>query len=170
MFFIYLCIIKFLIMYQTLTFLHSTVRWFVLLSLLYSIFKAYSGYVNKTSFTRTDHLIRHWTATIAHIQLMLGIILYTQSPMVKYFWNNVDQTVNNLEFLFFGLIHIVLMLAAIIILTIGSAAAKRRANDQQKFKTMLLYFSAALLIIIIAIPWPFSPLQIDLFLDNSIIL
>lgn len=145
-------------MYQTLTFLHSTVRWFVLLSLLYSIFIAYRGYVNKTSFTRADNLIRHWTATIAHVQLMLGIILYTQSPLVKYFWKNTGETINDLEFLFFGLIHIVLMLTAIIVLTIGSASAKRRAEDRQKFKTMLLYFSAALLIIIIAIPWPFSPL------------
>lgn len=145
-------------MYQALTFLHSTVRWFVLLSLLYSIFRAYSGYVNKASFTPTDNLIRHWTATIAHIQLMLGIVLYTQSPLVKYFWKNTGETFNDLEFLFFGLIHIVLMLTAIIVLTIGSAAAKRRAEDRHKFKTMLVYFSAALLIIIIAIPWPFSPL------------
>lgn len=145
-------------MYQALTFLHSTVRWFVILSLLYSIFRAYRSYVNKASFTPTDNLIRHWTATIAHIQLMLGIVLYTQSPLVKYFWKNTDETFNDLEFLFFGLIHIVLMLTAIIVLTIGSAAAKRRAEDRHKFKTMLVYFSAALLIIIIAIPWPFSPL------------
>lgn len=145
-------------MYQLLIFLHSTLRWFVLLSLLYSIFIAYWGYTVKATFSRKDDLIRHWTATVAHIQLMLGIILYTQSPLVKYFWKNGGQDTNEFEFIFFGLVHLVLMMAAIIILTIGSAAAKRRAEDRKKFKTMLLYYAAALLIIILAIPWPFSPL------------
>jgi len=60
--------------------------------------------------------------------------------------------------LFFGLIHILLMLIAIILITIGSAIAKRKTSDVEKFKTILIYYSISLLIIFIAIPWPFSPL------------
>lgn len=145
-------------MYQTLLFLHSTLRWLVLISLLYSIFIAYRGYFNKTAFSPTDNLVRHWTATIAHIQLMVGITIYTQSPIVKYFWNNFDQASESLDLLFFGLIHIVLMLVAITVLTFGSALSKRKPTDSQKFSTMLVYYSLALFLILIAIPWPFSPL------------
>lgn len=145
-------------MYQTLLVFHSFIRWFVLVSLLYSIYIAYKGYSQKLSFTKKDNLIRHWTATITHIQLIFGILVYVQSPIVKYFWKNFKEAVQNLDAAFFGIIHITLMLIAIVFITIGSALAKRKLSDEQKFKTMLVWFSIALIIIFIAIPWPFSPL------------
>lgn len=145
-------------MYQTLTFLHSTFRWLVLLSLLYAIFRAYKGYSSNKEFSETDDSLRHWTATIAHIQLVLGIILYSQSPIIKYFWKNFATAKESPDLLFFGLIHIFLMLFSIVIITIGSAIAKRKTTDKEKFKTMLIWFTVALIIIFIAIPWPFSPL------------
>ncbi|MER0441977.1 hypothetical protein [Emticicia sp. W12TSBA100-4] len=138
--------------------LHSILRWLVLVSLILAIFRAYRGFTQHTIFTKTDNLIRHWTATIAHIQLVVGMTLYIQNPVIKYFWANFKEMSQQLEVLFFGIIHIFLMLVAIVILTIGSAMAKRKSTDKEKFKTMLVWFSLALFIIFIAIPWPFSPL------------
>lgn len=146
-------------MYQTLLICHSLLRWLVLISLLYAIFRAYKGYSSQLSFTKTDNAVRHWTATIAHIQLIFGILIYVQSPIVKYFWKNFKDGIQNTEIAFFGLFHIFLMLTAIVLITIGSALAKRKKIDNDKFKTMLLWFSIALIIIFIAIPWPFSPLS-----------
>lgn len=145
-------------MYQTLTFLHSTFRWLVLLSLIYSLFIAYKGYFSNKKFSKTDDSVRHWTATIAHVQLILGITLYSQSPIVKYFWNNFSTAKESFDLLFFGLIHIFLMLFSIVLITIGSALTKRKTTDKEKFKTMLIWYTIALIIIFIAIPWPFSPL------------
>lgn len=158
MFLFYVCIANKNTMYQTLTFYHSTVRWLVLASLIYAIVRAFKGYNSKYVFTKTDNAVRHWTATISHIQLVIGITLYSQSPIIKYFWTNFKEAVHNDDIAFFGLIHIVLMLTAIICITIGSALAKRKQRDNDKFKTMLVWFSISLLIIFIAIPWPFSPL------------
>ena len=149
-------------MYQTLTFLHSIFRWLVLLSLVYSVFRAYKGYFLNKEFSKTDNLVRHWTATITHIQLVLGIILYSQSPIIRYFWKNFNDAKESFDLLFFGLIHIFLMLFSIILITIGSAVSKRKPTDKEKFKTMLIYFLIALLIIFTAIPWPFSPLALSL--------
>ncbi|EJL75911.1 hypothetical protein [Chryseobacterium populi] len=145
-------------MYQTLTFLHSIFRWLVLLSLLYAIFRSYKGYSSSRKFSKTDDSVRHWTATIAHIQLVLGIILYSQSPVIKYFWKNFTTAKESFDLLFFGLIHIFLMLFSIVTITVGSAMAKRKTMDKEKFKTILIWFTVALIIIFIAIPWPFSPL------------
>lgn len=145
-------------MYQTLTFLHSIFRWLVLLSLLYSIFRAYQGYFSDKIFSKTDDSVRHWTATIAHIQLVLGITLYSQSPIIKYFWKNFTEAREAFDLFFFGLIHISLMVISIILITIGSSVSKRKTDDREKFKTILIYFVIALVIIFIAIPWPFSPL------------
>lgn len=144
-------------MYQTLTFLHSIFRWLVLLSLFYSVFRAYKGYFSSGEFLKVDNAARHWTATIAHIQLVFGIILYSQSPIIKYFWNNFDEAKESFDVVFFGMIHISFMLLAIILITIGSSISKRKTTDRDKFKTILIYYVIALVIIFLAIPWPFSP-------------
>ncbi|QHC86184.1 hypothetical protein AS589_16000 [Empedobacter brevis] len=145
-------------MFQTLTFYHSIMRWLVLASIAYAIYRAYRGYSSNAQFSKTDNAVRHWTATIAHIQLLIGIILYTQSPIIKYFWQNFNEAIQNSNLAFFGLLHLILMLTAIILITIGSALSKRKTTDKEKFKTMLVWFSVSLIIIFIAIPWPFSPL------------
>ena len=144
-------------MYQTLTFYHNFMRWLVLASLLLAIYRAYKGYFSKSAFSKIDNAVRHWTATIAHIQLVIGMILYFQSPIIKYFMSNFKEAVRNFDITFFGLIHSSLMLTAIVLITIGSAKSKRKQTDQKKFKTMLVWFSIALIIIFVAIPWPFSP-------------
>lgn len=145
-------------MFQTLIFLHSIVRWLLLIALLLAIYMAYKGNRYNAVFSKQANALRHWTATIAHIQLMIGMIVYTQSPIIKYLWKNIQQATQNKDSLFFGLIHIGLMLAAIVVITIGSASAKRKMSDKEKFKTLLVWFTVALFIIIVAIPWPFSPL------------
>ena len=143
-------------MHQLLLIAHSIFRWAVLASLLYAIYRAWQGYKKHLQFTKTDNSLRHWTATIAHIQLLMGILLYTQSPVAKAMVSEIRNGWS--DPVFFGLIHIALMLTAIVFITIGSAKAKRKALDSDKFRTMLTYFSIGLLIIFIAIPWPFSPL------------
>ena len=142
-------------MYSFLLPVHSVFRWAVVLSLAYAIFISAKGYFSKTTFTKTSNTIRHWTATIAHIQLITGIILYVKSPFVKQFFATAHNTG---ETFFFGFIHLLLMLLAIVLITIGSAKSKREKTDEVKFKTMLIWFSLAGLLILLAIPWPFSPL------------
>lgn len=146
-------------MYSTLLGLHAVVRWLVLIFILYAIYRAFIGFTRNRKFSKTDNAFRHWTATVAHIQLMIGVILYTKSPIAKYFWTDTETASQHLDLTFYGIIHIILMLTAIILLTIGSALAKRKLADKEKFRTMLVWFSIALIIIFIAIPWPFSPLS-----------
>lgn len=143
-------------MYPNLLFLHSLVRWLVLASLLYAIFRAYKGYRFSLPFTQRDNAIRHWMATISHLQLMIGTVLYAQSPHIKYFFSS-SSPVESREPLFFAIIHLALMIVAIILITIGSALAKRKGSDLEKFRTMFYWFAIALLLIFLAIPWPFSP-------------
>lgn len=145
-------------MLSTLLFLHSLIRWFVLATLLYSLFRAYRGYTYNLVFNKADNAWRHWTATTTHIQLIIGILLYAKSDTVKAFFSGLGSRDHITEPMFFGIIHITFMLSAIVAVTIGSAMAKRKTVDKEKFKTILIWFGAALLLILIAIPWPFSPL------------
>ncbi|WKN42861.1 hypothetical protein [Tunicatimonas pelagia] len=144
-------------MYLTLLTIHSLFRWLVLATLLLAIYRAGRGYFGKTLFTSIDNKIRHWTATTAHIQLIIGVLLYIKSPIISYYWASSDNSIDSVEPSFFGLYHLGFMLLSIVILTIGSAKAKREKSDEAKFKTILVWFSVALLIIFLAIPWPFLP-------------
>ena len=142
-------------MYSTLLSLHSLFRWLVLASLLYAIFRSYRGYTARLTFTPTDNAVRHWTATISHLQLVLGFTLYVISPVVQAFRQQGLGAGGQL--VFFGVAHISLMLLSVVLITVGSAMAKRASDDRQKFRILLVWFLAGLCIIFIAIPWPFSP-------------
>lgn len=143
-------------MYYTLLTTHSLFRWLVLASLILSITIGLNGWLTNKHFNKTHNSIRHWTATIAHIQLMLGITLYSISPLIKTFWNGLDETIKMKEIRFFGMEHSLMMFIAVVIITIGSAKAKRKENDISKFKTMTIWFLVGLIIILVNIPWGFS--------------
>jgi len=144
-------------MYSFLLALHSWVRWAVLISLIFAVYKSYSGWRSGRKFLKQDDRTRHITATIAHLQLALGLWLYFISPVVDYFLKNFGSAVHLREIRFFGLEHITMMVIAILLLTVGSIKVKRRESDHEKFKTMLIWYSITLLIIFLSISWAFSP-------------
>ncbi len=145
-------------LYTYLLALHSLVRWFVLLALVTGIIAGYRGWLGKKPFTSRSNFLRHSIATVAHIQLVLGVWLYFVSPIIAYFLHNFKDAVHNRQIRFFGMEHSLMMLVAIVLITIGSAAAKRKPTDKAKFKTMAIWFTIALLVLLSSIPWPFSPL------------
>ncbi|MES2111777.1 MAG: hypothetical protein V4577_23665 [Bacteroidota bacterium] len=145
-------------MYLILLPLHSLVRWLVLLSLLFAIYRAYRGWLGKTPYNKVDERTRMITTTIAHVQLVIGLWLYFISPIVNYFLHNFKAAVHERVIRFFGMEHITMMLIAITLITIGAAKAKRKTTDADKFKTMAILFTISLLLILSSIPWSFSPL------------
>ena len=145
-------------MYTTLLFIHSFLRWLVVASLLYAIFRAYRGLTTRATFSKRDDSTRHWTATLVHIQFMIGYTLYFISPIINAFFANKHDGLHNMALSFFSIIHLLMMTGAVVVITIGSARAKRRAHSSDKYKTMFTWFGTGLLIIFMAIPWPFSPL------------
>lgn len=145
-------------MYPILLATHSLVRWLVLASLLLAIYRGYKGWLTGQTFSKADNTIRHTTATIAHIQLILGLWLYFISPIVDYFLDNFSEAVHQREIRFFGMEHITMMFIGIIVITIGSMKAKRKPTDLQKFKAMAIWYTIGLVIILSSIPWAFSPL------------
>ena len=145
-------------MYQILLSFHSLWRWLVVLSLIFAIYRTYVGWFTGKPFLKFDNNVRHITATIAHVQLILGLCLYFISPVIDYFLDHYKEAVHDREIRFFGMEHSIMMLAAITIITIGSVIAKRKDNDKEKFKALAIWYTIALVIIVTSVPWPFSPL------------
>ncbi len=145
-------------MYSILLTLHSFVRWLVLASLLFAIYKSYQGWFSKKHFTKFDNFIRHSTATVSHVQFLIGLLLYYVSPVVDYFFKNFNEAVHSREIRFFGMEHSLMMFIAISVISAGSMIAKTKVKDTEKFKTMAIWNTIALFIIVVSIPWGFSPL------------
>ncbi len=87
-------------MYQTVLTIHSFIRWLVLLSLVYSVVRAYRGWLLKKTFSGHDNSVRHWTATIAHCQLLAGLLLYSVSPVTGIFLHQFKNAVHQREIRF----------------------------------------------------------------------
>lgn len=143
--------------YSTLLVLHSLLRWFVLISLIYATFQAYKGWFSTMPYTPRDNKVRNITVIIVHLQLLVGLVLYGFSPITRQLFTNFGQAVEQTAIRFYGMEHSVMMILAIVFITIGSAKAKRISNDIKKFKTTAVWFTLGLIIILISIPWPFSP-------------
>ncbi|MVM36103.1 hypothetical protein GO755_39180 [Spirosoma sp. HMF4905] len=145
-------------MYPTILAIHSLVRWFVLMSLLFIIYRAYTGWSLRKSFSKFDDRVRRITVSIVNIQVVVGLYLYFISPITDYFSHNYKIAVKVGEMRFFGLEHVLLMIIALTIISIGSVKIKNKSKDTEKFKTMAIWFTIGLLAILTSIPWPFSPL------------
>ena len=145
-------------MYAIILAIHSIFRWLVLISLLYAIYRSYSGWFGSKEYSPHDNAVRHWSATIAHIQLILGLSLYFVSPLIKYFLQNFHEAVHDREIRFFGMEHSIMMILGIIIITIASMMSKRQKADAQKYKVLAIGYTIALLVILSSVPWPFSPM------------
>jgi integral membrane protein len=113
-------------MYGILLSLHSLFRWIVFLSLLIAIIRSVRGLAAKRGFSSLDNFIRHATATVAHIQLVLGYLLYFNSPFIRYFREHYREAAVQFDYVFFGILHILLMTIAILLITAGSSLAKRK--------------------------------------------
>lgn len=144
-------------MFPTLLALHSLFRWFILISMVYSIILAYRGWFKKRRFTKHDHWTRIITVSFVHIQLMIGIWLYYHSPIVDYFLNNFSTALHQTQLRFFGMEHITMMVLGITLVTVGSSIARRKKEDAEKFKAIAIWYTIALIVIFFSIPWEFSP-------------
>ncbi len=140
-------------MYTILLSAHSVVRWFILVVFIYAIIRAFYGWIQKKEFGKADKITLLVTASLAHLQLVLGLWLYFVSPLVHFFLNNFHVAVKIKEFRFLGMEHALMMLIAIIFITIGSSVAKRKKTDIAKFKTIAIWYSLALVLIVAGIPY-----------------
>ncbi|MEK7253387.1 MAG: cytochrome B, partial [Bacteroidota bacterium] len=102
-------------MYDILRHSHSGLRYVVLALLLAAIFKNFLKWQSKAPFTDGDRKLNLFTMTSAHIQLLLGIVMYLISPKVQFNAGMMKDSMLR----FFTIEHNLMMLIAIALITIG---------------------------------------------------
>ena len=134
-------------MYHTLLLSHSLLRYFILIALVAVIIKSLMGMMNKESFGKWDNKISLYLLIFTHLQLIVGLILYFVSPLVKFSGETMSDKIGR----YWTVEHIFGMLIAVVLITIARISIKRMTSDQAKFKRLFVFNLIALLIIAVVI-------------------
>lgn len=138
-------------MYTGLQHFHSFMAYLVLLGLIISIVFAVMGMSGNKPFTDKDRKMGLLGLIPAHLQWVLGVILYFLSP------KGIDWATEGFmkvsEQRFYVLEHPLTMIIAVILITVGYARAKRLQDDRKRFSSIAIFYSLALVLVLIRIPW-----------------
>lgn len=135
--------------------LHNLLRWAILVLLLVSIYKAYTGWQNKKIFSPGDKKVWLFTMICAHTNLLIGLY---QISLGRFGFTKLPEGTNLMKspfYRFFLVEHPFGMLVGIILITLAHGMSKKAVPDQVKYKKAFFYLLFALIIILAVVPWPF---------------
>lgn len=137
--------------------LHNLLRWIILILLLVSLVKAYSGWQSKKAFSPGDKKIWLFTMISAHITLLLGLyqVLLGRYGILNTSLPEGTSAMKDPFYRFFWVEHPLGMVIAILLITLGHGMAKKQVSDEVKYRKAFYFFLIALIVILVSIPWPF---------------
>jgi NADH:ubiquinone oxidoreductase subunit 2 (subunit N) len=138
-------------MYTGLKHLHSGFAYLLLAGLAISIIITLVSFLGNKPFTDRIRKIALIGLISAHLQLIIGLILYFVSPVgVRNF---SGETMKDAVSRLYAVEHPLTMLIAIILITIGYSQAKRLQDSNQRYKKILIFYIIGLILILVRIPW-----------------
>jgi hypothetical protein len=134
-------------MYQGLLYIHSFIRYIVLVLLVIVIVTSLLGWLNRKSFTKADDKFSLFLLIGTHTQLLIGLLLYFVSPFVQF----NSSTMKVADTRYWTVEHISMMLIAVTLITVARITHKKISSDEGKFKRLFYLNTIALMVIIGAI-------------------
>lgn len=136
-------------MYEIIQKLHAGWSYVALLLIVIAVVNAIIGLSSKKEFTATDRKIGLFALIATHIQFLIGLILYFNSPLGLAVLGQMKDAALRLT----SLEHPLVNLIAIILITIGWSKHKKQLDSRAKFKTFTIFYGIGLLLILSRIPW-----------------
>ncbi len=134
--------------------LHSGWAYLVLLVLIIAFINALLGVLKNKDFKEKDLRLSLFTLIFAHIQLILGIIMYFVSPFYAHMREiGMGASMKDATIRLFVVEHPLMMVLAIVLITVGFSKHKKKTTDKAKFKTIAIFYGIALLLVLSKIPW-----------------
>jgi len=127
----------------------------LLILLILTLIKSFRGWQKHLPFDAITDRLSFFTTVTAHLQLLIGLILYWISPILNYGRSHAAGWMADHFLRYWMMEHLVGMLLAIALITVGRILMKKANNDMQKHKRIFIYFAIGLLITLLMIPWPF---------------
>ena len=120
-----------------------------MLTLIVAIILSFAGWLGNKNYTAGNRKTNMFTLIGAHIQFLLGLILYFLSPFVKA--SDMPVAMKDDTFRYWTVEHAIMMLIAVVLITIGHSKSKRLLNNLAKHRTVAIFYTLAFAIIIVTI-------------------
>ncbi|HET8885761.1 MAG TPA: hypothetical protein VFM70_05340 [Salinimicrobium sp.] len=141
-------------MYQTVYFIHSYWAYLVLTVLAITVIKTIQGYVLNKEYSVVDFRLALFTLITAHIQFLIGLVLYIVAPYMDAFGEvGMGGVMKDATLRLYLVEHPLIMLISIILITIGYSKHKKKLTSKPKFKTLSIFYTIALILVLSRIPW-----------------
>ena len=127
---------------------HSGFRFLIVLFLLAAIIKSLAGWLGKKPYGKSDNLIAILLLSATHLQVIVGIVVFALSDMVKSGLGDMAATMKNSELRFWTIEHVVVMLLVVVLITLGRVKSKKAATDELKHKKGAIFYLIAFVLLL----------------------
>jgi len=150
-------------MYPSALWLHSWLRWAVLLTGLVVWLRAIGGKTARRPWTPQDELWGLLLTVSVDLQFVVGLVLYGLSPITRLGLRNFAAAMQINVARFFTIEHVIGMIAAIALVHIARVKIRKAADADRKHRLALVLYGIALVLVFVSIPWPGMPVARPLF-------
>jgi len=139
-------------MYMALLYLHSYIRWAVVLFALYLLIQA----ALRLSPQHIKRNMRMFTM-LFDLQVLIGLGLYLfASPMMNHVFQNFGEAMKTPALRFWAVEHPFGMILSLGLIHFGSIRVKKAVEERQQVKSVLIFVGLGLVIMLLMTPWPFG--------------
>ena len=132
---------------------HSYFRWIVLFLFLDSFLFLIISLKNK-NFSKIFKLLHKITSIAMSIQFLIGILLYSVSPVVASALENMGKAMKDKELRYFSVEHTVTMILALGLFHASNAKIKKdEISFENKYKFIVSSYVILVVFFSIGIPW-----------------
>ena len=141
-------------MYSVLKTIHSYWAYLALLILVIAVVNALIGMSSKKAFVAKDLRLSLFGLIFAHIQLLIGLVLYFVSPWFEQ-WSTlgIGGVMKDAQTRLYLVEHPFTNIIAIVLITMGWSMHKRQTQDAKKFSRIGIFYTLGLLLLLSRIPW-----------------
>lgn len=141
--------------YPFFLFVHSWLRWAVLLLGMVALVRSGRGWLTRAPWTQADRSLQLIFTIFVDVQLLVGLALYFGvSPIVPRTLEAFREAMRAPAQRFFAVEHVFAMIVALVIIHVSSVLSRRATDDTRKHQRWALGLLFALLVTFAAIPWP----------------
>ncbi len=135
--------------------IHNIVRWLVVLAGVWALVAAVLGLVSGRRYRGPDRTPGLVFVSALDLQLVLGIVLYVLSPLVRSAMQaGMGEAMRSADLRFFLVEHALMMVLAVVAGHIGYSLSKRESRtDRARFTGAAILYAVALALIFFATPW-----------------
>jgi hypothetical protein len=145
-------------LYTTVLFLHSWLRWGVVLLGLLTLGRALHGWVKHRDWEPADGRMQRLFVRALDIQVLLGLTLYfLLSPLTPRSLDGLRMSMSVTLLRFFSIEHVTAMLLALVAANGFSSASRRAATPTARHRRWAIGLLVVVMLIVTGIPWPFLP-------------